>query len=61
MPGAFATDPVCGMEVDPAAAEAHGLIASHDGATYHFCGRGCYLDFTEDPDRFLAPDYTPSM
>ena len=61
MPGAAATDPVCGMEVDPAAAESHGLIASHDGATYHFCGRGCYLDFTEDPDRFLAPDYTPSM
>jgi YHS domain-containing protein len=61
MPGAVATDPVCGMEVDPAAAGSNGLIATHDGATYHFCGRGCYLDFTEDPDRFLAPGYTPSM
>lgn len=55
------TDPVCGMEVDLSDATANGLVAIHAGTTYGFCGRGCYLDFTEDPERYLAPDYTPSM
>ena len=55
------TDPVCGMEVDLSDATAKGLVAIHAGTTYAFCGRGCYLDFTEDPERYLAPDYTPSM
>jgi Cu+-exporting ATPase len=55
------TDPVCGMEVDLSDATAKGLVTIHAGTTYAFCGRGCYLDFTEDPERYLAPDYTPSM
>jgi Cu+-exporting ATPase len=54
-------DPVCGMSVEPARAEANGLVAEHDGVTYYFCGRGCLLDFRDDPDRFLDPDYMPSM
>ena len=61
MTDSVATDPVCGMQVDVADATAKGLVASHDGTTYVFCGRGCYLDFTEDPERYFAPDYTPSM
>ncbi len=56
-----ATDPVCGMEVDMTDATANGLVATQAGTTYGFCGRGCYLDFTEDPERYLAPGYTPSM
>jgi P-type Cu+ transporter len=54
-------DPVCGMTVDPEQAESKGLSAEHDGTTYYFCGRGCMLDFQEDPERYLAPDYRPSM
>ena len=51
-------DPVCGMEVDTTASD---LKLDHDGTTYWFCGRGCYLEFRDDPGRFLAPDYQPSM
>ena len=54
-------DPVCGMEVNPDIARAQGLIAEHGGETYYFCGRGCKLDFTDDPERILDPDYQPSM
>jgi Cu+-exporting ATPase len=54
-------DPVCGMSVDPATAEAAGLVTEHAGTTYWFCGRGCLLEFRDDPDRFLDPDYQPSM
>lgn len=56
-----ALDPVCGMTVDTADATARGLVAEHAGVTYYFCGRGCQLDFAEDPERYLASDYTPSM
>lgn len=54
-------DPVCGMTVDLAAARAKTLTFVHEGTEYGFCGRGCRLDFEEDPDHYLAPDYTPSM
>jgi YHS domain-containing protein len=58
---ATATDPVCGMEVNVEVATAAGLSAEHDGTTYHFCGRGCLLDFQEDPGRFFEAGYTPHM
>ncbi len=54
-------DPVCGMEVNPDVARAQGLVAEHGGETYYFCGRGCRLDFTDDPERILDPAYQPSM
>jgi YHS domain-containing protein len=57
----MATDPVCGMEVNPEIAKAQGLSSDHDGTTYFFCGKGCKLDFEEDPGKFFAPDYVPSM
>lgn len=56
-----AIDPVCGMQVDPASATAKGLTAEHEGQTYYFCGRGCLLDFSENPAPYLAPDHKPSM
>ena len=31
------------------------------GTTYYFCAKGCRLDFEDDPERVLAPDYKPSM
>ena len=57
----MAVDPVCGMEVNPEVANAQGLTSEHEGQTYYFCGKGCKLDFDEDPRRVLSPDYTPSM
>jgi len=51
-------DPVCGMDVDTATSD---LKIEHDGTTYWFCGKGCLLEFREDPERFLDPDYKPSM
>ena len=57
----MASDPVCGMQVEPAQAEAKGLAAEHNGQTYYFCGKGCMLDFKDDPEPYFAPDYEPSM
>jgi len=41
----MATDPICGMTVDPASA----LHADRDGARHYFCCASCR-------DRFLAQD-----
>lgn len=56
-----AIDPVCGMTVDPEGARAAGLSAKHEGVDYYFCGRGCLLEFGDDPGKYLDPSYTPSM
>ncbi len=57
----MALDPVCGMTVDKVTAAARELIVEHDGATHYFCGKGCKLEFGEDPGRFLDPSYVPAM
>jgi P-type Cu+ transporter len=57
----MATDPVCGMQVNPEVASAQGLRAEHDGRTYYFCGKGCKLDFEDDPQKVFAPGYEPHM
>jgi Cu+-exporting ATPase len=54
----IAIDPVCGMEVVMEGAQ---HTTQHEGKTYYFCARGCKLDFEDDPERILAPDYEPSM
>lgn len=59
--GDMAIDPVCGMSVDRESARAKGLHAQYKGVDYFFCGRGCKLDFDEDPERYLDPAYAPSM
>ncbi|MDX1425033.1 MAG: heavy metal translocating P-type ATPase [Kiloniellales bacterium] len=46
-----ATDPVCGMTVDPGTA-AHR--AEHDGETYAFCSAHCLKKFQADPARYLS-------
>jgi P-type Cu+ transporter len=48
---AAATDPVCGMDVDPATAAERRSTAS--GAAY-FCSAGCAAAFDADPDRHAA-------
>lgn len=59
--GAQASDPVCGMTVEPDAARSKGLHSSYQGVDYFFCGKGCKLEFDEDPGRYLDPGYVPSM
>jgi len=56
-----ATDPVCGMTVDIATARAAGLTSEHQGQLYFFCGRGCKLEFGDDPEQYLDPKHVPSM
>lgn len=58
---AHAIDPVCGMSVDRDTATAKDLRSAYEGIEYFFCGKGCKLEFDEDPGRFLDPGYVPSM
>jgi Cu+-exporting ATPase len=46
-----ATDPVCGMTVDPAKAAS----VEHEGAKFYFCCQGCVTKFQADPARYLQP------
>lgn len=55
---AIQIDPVCGMQVDT---ETSQLSFEFEGTTYWFCGRGCLLEFRDDPGKYLAPDHVPSM
>ena len=54
-------DPVCGMKPDIADARAKGLALEYDGREYVFCGKGCFLEFRDDPETYLAEGYSPSM
>jgi Cu+-exporting ATPase len=45
-----ATDPVCGMTVDPAAA----ISVVHEGTTYYFCSAHCATTFETDPARYAT-------
>ncbi len=53
---AIVKDPVCGMGVDT---EKSQLSLEHEGQTYWFCGKGCLLEFKDDPDKYLDPSYVP--
>ncbi|HWA63273.1 MAG TPA: HAD-IC family P-type ATPase, partial [Caulobacteraceae bacterium] len=50
--GKTATDPVCGMRVNPLTSP-HRL--DHDGRIYVFCCAGCRTKFEADPERYLRP------
>ena len=54
-------DPVCGMTVDPAQARTKGLASTYEGHEYVFCGKGCFLEFRDDPETFLEPGFKGSM
>ncbi|HUS20434.1 MAG TPA: hypothetical protein VMZ66_00300 [Aeromicrobium sp.] len=54
-------DPVCGMTVDPAQARETGLTLIHDAIEYAFCGKGCLLEFRDDPGRYLDQRHLPMM
>jgi Cu+-exporting ATPase len=51
--GKTATDPVCGMRVNPLTTAHH---AEHAGQAFHFCSAGCRTKFVGDPDAFLGDD-----
>jgi Cu+-exporting ATPase len=59
--GTVAVDAVCGMTPDPETARAKGLTSTYEGTEYVFCGKGCKLEFDEDPEKYLDPKYIPSM
>ncbi|MBC9957300.1 heavy metal translocating P-type ATPase [Yimella sp. cx-51] len=46
--GSTATDPVCGMSVDPATA----ATATHDGQRFFFCSDRCHDKFVSDPTAY---------
>jgi Cu+-exporting ATPase len=46
-----ATDPVCGMHVDPKTAA--GSL-EHQGTTYYFCSKHCLAQFKADAGKYLA-------
>ena len=54
-------DPVCGMTVDVVEARKKGLAREYEGRQYVFCGKGCYLEFGDDPEAFLAEGYVAQM
>ena len=47
-----ATDPVCGMTVDPLTAMHRAM---HHDQTYWFCSAGCEAEFRKAPERYLRP------
>src|SRR5580704_461929 len=50
-------DPVCGMQVDPAAARAK---SEYGGRTYFFCCAGCAKKFEAAPEQYLKPRPAPA-
>jgi uncharacterized membrane protein YraQ (UPF0718 family)/YHS domain-containing protein len=54
----YAKDPVCGMQVEKAAAPA---TSRHAGQTYHFCSEHCEHRFTADPGRYTHPGDQPDQ
>ena len=50
------TDPVCGMKVDPTAAE---HTAHHAGEQFYFCSAGCQDAFLASPDQYARHEGHP--
>src|SRR5215472_9395668 len=44
-----ATDPVCGMRVNPGSTK---FATEHDGEQVYFCGRSCLEKFKADPEKY---------
>jgi len=47
----LATDPVCGMRINPATAA--GKI-QYQGQTIYFCAKHCEQEFKKDPKKYVA-------
>ncbi|MGB4994329.1 MAG: YHS domain-containing protein, partial [Nitrospira sp.] len=46
----MATDPICGMTVEPATAAGH---FDYDGRTYYFCSTHCLDRFRATPNQYV--------
>ena len=47
-----ATDPVCDMDVNTKSPP--GGTHEHRGTTYYFCGPGCRVKFSREPEPYLS-------
>ena len=54
-----AEDPVCHMEVDTK--NPSGGTHEHAGQTYYFCGPGCRVAFSKDPESYLSGEKSVEM
>lgn len=54
--GQVVTDPVCGMQVDPATA----LTFEHEGVLYHFCSAHCRDRFQDEPAAYTTSATGPT-
>jgi len=45
----MASDPVCGMKINPATAAGQ---SKYDGKTYYFCSMGCKRKFEQNPEQY---------
>ncbi|MBL8774197.1 MAG: heavy metal translocating P-type ATPase [Phenylobacterium sp.] len=54
--GKTATDPVCGMKVNPLTSPHR---AEHAGVPFHFCSAGCRTKFVADPAKYLETERAP--
>ena len=53
----MATDPVCGMSVDPSTAKHR---ATHEGRAVLFCSAGCRAKFVASPEKYAAKAALPA-
>ena len=53
-----ATDPICGMQVDPATAAGS---SEYQGTSYYFCSMGCKRQFERDPQRYVDMGNQPQQ
>ena len=49
-------DIVCGTDVDPRQARAHGLSSDHEGRRYYFCSPECRREFENRKDRYARKE-----
>ena len=57
--GETAEDPVCHMTVD--VNKPPGGTHEHQGTTYYFCGPGCRVAFSKEPDPYLSGEKRSEM
>jgi len=52
MASTTASDPVCGMQIDPETA----VAVEYGGRVYYFCESACADTFRDDPGRWIPRD-----
>ena len=52
-------DPVCKMDVD--VKKPSGGTHEYEGQTYYFCGPGCRVAFSKEPEAYLSGEKSMEM